>query len=127
MYMFCYPPNIQLILCTLQFLLDFYFQMLTEMLCFCVSMNFSEFLCLETSWRTWSAVIHSISGRMSVPLLRHRGGRPGVFQGVCLSRKFSYGGVFQPEIVDEVVQIIRHPYFVWRWVERSFVVLTQGS
>ena len=40
--------------------------------------------------------------------LRAWRGRPGCLQGVRLSRKFSYRRVLQPEIMDEVIQIITH-------------------
>ena len=37
-------------------------------------------------------------------------GSPGVFQGVRLSRELADGSVFQPEVVDEVVQVVRHSH-----------------
>ena len=33
---------------------------------------------------------------------------PGILQGVRLSRKFPDGSVLQPQVMDEVVQIIAH-------------------
>jgi len=54
------------------------------------------------------------------------GGRPGVFQGVRLSRKLPYWRVLQPEVVDEVVQVVTHSHLVWSWVQRALVVLSES-
>ena len=67
----------------------------------CYSSNKSSWL--KTSWRTGGTVVHSIPCHHWVPLLWHWGGRPGVFQGVRLSRKFSNRSIFKPEIMDEVI------------------------
>ena len=39
-------------------------------------------------------------------------GLPGVFQGVRLSRKLPDGGVLQPQVMDEVIEIIAHPHLI---------------
>ena len=39
-------------------------------------------------------------------------GSPGVFQGVRLSRKLPDWGVFQPQVVDEVIKIIAHSHLI---------------
>lgn len=47
----------------------------------------------------------------------HWRGRPGCLQGVRLSRQFSNGRVLQPEIMDEVIEVIRHANLVRCGVE----------
>ena len=51
----------------------------------------------------------------------------GILQGVRLSRKFPYGRVLEPEVVYEVVEVVRDTYFVGRGVEGAFVVLSEGG
>ena len=60
-----------------------------------------------------------------VPARGEGRGRPGCLQSVRLSRQFSYRRILQPQVMDEVVEIVRDSHFVWRGVERSLVILPE--